>query len=123
MVRELDQAMDAGAFGLSSGLEYPLGAAVDDRRAGPPRDDHRASRRLFALHTRDRDFRAVEAFDEAFEIAERSGTPLQISHIAPRRGAPDGALVDVLDADRSGARGRARRRRATSTPGSTASPS
>ena len=96
MVRELDFAMEAGAFGLSSGLEYPLGARTTTDElvllAGA------AGRRggLFALHTRDRDFRAVEAFDEAFAVAERSGTALQISHIAPRRGAPDGALVDVL---------------------------
>ena len=105
MVAELDRAMEAGAFGLSLGLEYPLGAGatfeelVRLARAVARRDD------LLAIHTRDRDFHAVEAFDEAFGIAERSGVALQISHIAPRRGAPAGSLVDVLariDRSRSG---------------------
>ena len=97
MVAEVDRAMDAGAFGLSSGLEYPLGArATTDElvrlaRAVARRDG------LYAIHTRDRDFHAVDAFDEAFAIAERSGAATQISHIAPRRGAPAGALVDVLE--------------------------
>jgi len=97
MVVELERAMDAGAFGLSVGLEYPLGARtttdelVTLARAVARHDG------LFAIHTRDRDFHAVEAFDEAFAVGERSGAALQISHIAPRRGAPDGALVDVLE--------------------------
>jgi N-acyl-D-amino-acid deacylase len=96
MVAELDRAMEAGAFGLSAGLEYPLGAGATTqelvRLAGA------VARRdgLFAIHTRDRDFHAVEAFDEAFGIAEQSGVALQISHVAPRRGAPAGALADVL---------------------------
>src|SRR3954451_10094491 len=97
MTDELAAAFDDGAFGLSVGLEYPLGA-----RATPDELVALASavaRRdgLVAIHTRDRDFRAVEAFDEAFSVAERSGAALQISHIAPRRGAPNGALSDVLE--------------------------
>jgi N-acyl-D-aspartate/D-glutamate deacylase len=96
MVRGLDQAMEAGAFGLSSGLEYPLGARSTTEELVILATTAGRHGGIFAIHTRDRDFRAVEAFDEAFEIAERSRTPLQISHIAPRRGAPDGALVDVL---------------------------
>jgi N-acyl-D-amino-acid deacylase len=105
MADELDRAMDEGAFGLSAGLEYPLGAGATTNElvllAGT------VARRggLFAIHTRDRDFHAAEAFDEAFGIAERSGVALQISHIAPRRGAPAGSLVDVLariDRSRSG---------------------
>jgi N-acyl-D-amino-acid deacylase len=97
MVAEVDRAMEAGAFGVSSGLEYPLGArATTDElvviaRAAARHDG------LYAIHTRDRDFRAVEAFDEAFAVAERSGAALQISHIAPRRGAPEGALAEVLE--------------------------
>ncbi len=98
MVDELDAAFDAGAFGLSSGLEYPLGArATTDELVAPRLGRRAAAMASYAIHTRDRDFRAVEAFDEAFAVAERSGAALQISHIAPRRGAPDGALADVLE--------------------------
>jgi N-acyl-D-amino-acid deacylase len=105
MVAELDRAMEAGAFGLSLGLEYPLGAGAETGEL--VRMAEAVARRdgLYAIHTRDRDFGAVGAFDEAFGIAERTGVALQISHIAPRRGAPDGALEDVLariDRSRSG---------------------
>jgi N-acyl-D-aspartate/D-glutamate deacylase len=97
MAAEVDRAMDAGAFGLSSGLEYPLGArATTDELILLAETVARRSG-LYAIHTRDRDFKAVEAFDEAFAIAERSGAATQISHIAPRRGAPEGALEDVLE--------------------------
>jgi len=105
MVAELDRAMEAGAFGLSLGLEYPLGAGAETEEL--VRLAEAVARRdgLLAVHTRDRDFDAIEAFDEAFGIAERTGVALQISHIAPRRGAPAGALIDVLariDRSRSG---------------------
>jgi N-acyl-D-aspartate/D-glutamate deacylase len=96
MVVELDRAMEAGAFGLSAGLEYPLGAGATTEELVRLAQSVARSDGLFAIHTRDRDFHAVEAFDEAFEIAELSGVALQISHIAPRRGAPAGALADVL---------------------------
>ncbi len=96
MAGELERAMETGAFGLSSGLEYPLGARSTTEELVLLAAEAGRHDGLFALHTRDRDFRAVEAFDEAFEIARRSGTALQISHIAPRRGAPEGALADVL---------------------------
>ncbi|HEV8401817.1 MAG TPA: amidohydrolase family protein [Candidatus Limnocylindrales bacterium] len=96
MVAELDRAVEAGAFGLSLGLEYPLGAGSQTDELVTMAEAVARHDGLFAIHTRDRDFAAVEAFDEAFGIAERTGVALQISHIAPRRGAPDGALEDVL---------------------------
>ena len=117
--------MDEGAFGLSVGLEYPLGAARHDRRAGQ-RSPRRPARRggLFAIHTRDRDFRAVEAFDEAFAVAERSGAAVPDLAHPPRAGArPTARCADVARADRPGAGGRASTSPATSTPASTGSPS
>ena len=97
MVAALGRAMDEGAFGLSSGLEYPLGAAAttDELVALATETGRRGG--LYAIHTRDRDFHAVEAFDEAFAVAEQSGAPFQISHIAPRVGAPPTALADALE--------------------------
>jgi len=97
MVTELERAIDQGAFGLSSGLEYPLGRAAGRDELIALGTSVARARGLYAFHTRDRDFHAVEAFDEAFEVAERTGVAFQVSHIAPRRGAPDGALPDVLE--------------------------
>jgi N-acyl-D-amino-acid deacylase len=87
MVGLLGEAFDAGAFGLSSGLEYPLGlSCTTDELVVLTRE---AARRggFSTIHTRDRDFRASEAFDEAFDIGRRAEVPLQISqpHAALRR--------------------------------------
>jgi N-acyl-D-amino-acid deacylase len=92
----LDEALDAGAFGLSSGLEYPLGRAwatdeivalcrVAARRGG-----------YYAIHTRDRDLGSDAAFDEAFAIARRAEVALDISHLTPRYGAPPGSAARAL---------------------------
>jgi N-acyl-D-aspartate/D-glutamate deacylase len=106
MVGLLGDAFEAGVFGLSSGLEYPLGMAASTeelvvlaratgRRGG-----------FYAIHTRDRDFRAAEAFDEAFDIGRRAHVPLQISHLTPRYGAPADAAERALEAiDSARARG------------------
>ena len=102
----LDEALDAGAFGLSSGREYPLGQActaeeiihlcrVVRRRGG-----------FYAIHTRDRDVGSDGAFDEAFAIARQSGVALNISHLTPRYGAPPGATARALrEIDAARARG------------------
>jgi len=106
MVGLLGQAFDAGAFGLSSGLEYPLGLACTTEELVVLA---RATGRLggyYAIHTRDRDFKAVEAFDEAFDVGRRAEVPLQISHLTPRYGAPPGAAARALEAiDAARARG------------------
>ena len=81
---------------MSSGLEYPLGlACTTDELVALAR----ATARLggyYAIHTRDRDFRAVEAFDEAFDIGRRAEVPLQVSHLTPRYGAPADAAARAL---------------------------
>jgi N-acyl-D-amino-acid deacylase len=106
MVELLGEAFQAGAFGFSSGLEYPLGLACTTEELIVLA---RATGRLggfYAIHTRDRDFRAVEAFDEAFEVARRAEVPLQVSHLTPRYGSPRGATARALETiDAARARG------------------
>jgi N-acyl-D-amino-acid deacylase len=99
MCRYLEEAMEAGAFGLSTGLEYAAeaGASRDEivelctivrRRGG-----------LYATHTRFRDGGSVGAVEEALETARSTGVQLQISHLLPRGGRNDCeqcvALVDA----------------------------
>jgi N-acyl-D-amino-acid deacylase len=80
MRREVADAMDAGAFGLSSGLIYPPGlaspidelvdlAAVAGRYGG-----------FYATHMRNEGPRIMEALAEAFAVARAANLPLQISH-------------------------------------------
>jgi N-acyl-D-aspartate/D-glutamate deacylase len=83
MVRHLDEALDAGALGLSSGLIYPPGihaptdelirlATVTAKRGG-----------LYATHIRNESDGLFDALDEAIETirAAGSGGRLQVSHL------------------------------------------
>ena len=100
MCRDLEESLEAGAYGLSSGLEY-----VQERACTANEIDALCSivaRRggLYATHVRDRDERAIEAIDEAIGTAARTGVRLQISHITPRGGLADAeaALLRVDNA-------------------------
>lgn len=76
----LDEALDAGAFGLSSGLIYPPGLFGDTgelvelaRRL--PAD------RLYATHMRGEGAHLLDSIEEALEIARRGDCRVQISHL------------------------------------------
>lgn len=81
MAALVTQAMDEGAFGLSSGLEYEVGSysATDEvvtmaRAAG-------AKGGIYISHIRDEADLAMEAMREAIAIGERGKVPVQITHI------------------------------------------
>jgi N-acyl-D-amino-acid deacylase len=85
----LREGLEAGAFGYSSGLEYPL-------ERGAPEDEIEALCRTvakaggyYATHTRERDAGSVEAVAEALRTAERAEIRLQVSHLLPRSGHDD----------------------------------
>ncbi len=81
VIRAVEEAMDEGAFGLSTGLEYTPGrytpteeivamARVAGRRGG-----------LYASHIRNEETALLEAIDEAIAIGRESGARVQISHL------------------------------------------
>ena len=83
----VDEAMRAGAFGMSTGLVYPPGcfattdeivelAKVVARRGG-----------FYASHIRGERETILDAVREAIAVGERAGCPVQISHNAPKYGA------------------------------------
>ena len=81
MIKALEQALDEGAIGLSSGLAYPPGSAV-------PREEIITLAKvvarhggLYTTHMRSESSQLLESIDEAIDIAERSGARLQISHL------------------------------------------
>ncbi|MEO5824944.1 MAG: amidohydrolase family protein [Gemmatimonadales bacterium] len=81
MTEAVTAALDAGACGASSGLEYTPGAfaSVDEliELTRPL-----ASRGLcYASHMRNEDDRVVEALDEAIAVATGAGCRLQVSHL------------------------------------------
>jgi len=101
MAALVEQGMQDGAVGLSSGLEYEVGgyaetgelvalAAAAARHGG-----------IYMSHIRDEADKAFDAFQEAIAIGERAHIPVQISHIKLgtvgvwRKAAEAIALIDA----------------------------
>ena len=93
-----EEAMAAGAVGLSTGLEYAPGitAGVDEiATVFEPVGDHD---RIYATHSRNRAEAMIEAADEAIAVAEHAGARLQLSHFVRRPWAPAGIPDRAMDA-------------------------
>ena len=101
VVLALEEGMDQGAFGLSSGLEYVPGsyspaeelislAEVVARRGG-----------LYATHMRAEGALLLEAVAEALEVGRRTGVRVEISHLKAA-GRPNwhkqSSALDMLEA-------------------------
>jgi N-acyl-D-amino-acid deacylase len=77
LVRE---GMDAGCFGLSTGLIYEPGRyATTDEIVALARDV-RGAGGLYATHMRDEGVGLLDSVREAIEIGQRARVPIQISH-------------------------------------------
>jgi N-acyl-D-aspartate/D-glutamate deacylase len=89
-LRQLDRSMEAGAWGFSTGLEYPAerGAEGDEICAFCKVAARHGG--IYATHTRYRDSRSAAAVMEAIETARRAEVSLQISHLLPRNFAEEG---------------------------------
>ena len=97
MARLVDQCMDEGAGGLSSGLEYFPGILAAPEHLVPLCEVAAKYKRLYATHVRNRDTQYDLGFAEAISTARQSGAKLQISHIQPKFGAPDYAMHHTLE--------------------------
>jgi N-acyl-D-amino-acid deacylase len=104
VTRHLEEGLDAGAIGLSSGLFTPPGsfASAEEMRAlGDVLRRHDAA---YASHIRNEAGGVLEAVDEAIGVGERCGVHVQIGHLkvsgteswgtAPR-------LVELVEAARA----------------------
>ncbi len=97
MGRLVDRAMDEGAGGFSSGLEYWPGSLASPEDLVPICAVAAKRDRLYATHVRNRDTHYDLGFAEAIATARQSGARLQISHIQPKFGAPDYAMEHTLE--------------------------
>jgi N-acyl-D-amino-acid deacylase len=80
----LHEAMDSGALGLSSGLEYSPGMYADEAELGRLCRVVGRHEGTYASHIRSRGDGFVAAVAEAISIAETGGVRLVLSHLAPR---------------------------------------
>ena len=81
ILRWVEEGMDQGAFGISTGLEYTPGrytptdeiiemARIVSRRGG-----------LYASHIRNEEATLLEAVNEAINIGEKTGSRVEVSHL------------------------------------------
>jgi N-acyl-D-amino-acid deacylase len=108
MTRLLEEGLEQGAWGYSTGLEYAQerGATEEELTALAGVAARRGG--LYATHTRRRDAGAAEAVEEAVRTSRNAGARLQVSHLIPRSGVDEGrrclavlepALAEGLDVE------------------------
>ena len=78
---EVIKAIEEGAIGISTGLEYTPGSFASTEELIELCKVAPEKFRLYATHMRNEDNYVLEAIDEAIEIAKRSNSRLQISHL------------------------------------------
>jgi N-acyl-D-amino-acid deacylase len=99
MTRLLEEGLEQGAWGYSTGLEY-----AQERGATEAELTHlcRVSARrggIYATHTRRRDAGSAEAVEEAVRTARAADGRLQVSHLIPRSGEEEGRrCIDAVEA-------------------------
>ncbi|MDP3388172.1 MAG: amidohydrolase family protein [Eubacteriales bacterium] len=97
MKRLLEESMECGSFGFSTGLEYFPGNSADRKEIFGLCDIVKRYDGLYATHVRNRDEQYQKGYGEAFDTANKTGVRLQISHAVPKYGAPEEATEWVLD--------------------------
>lgn len=102
----LREALEEGAWGLSTGLDYPPGSYAQTDELVALCTEVSKLGGIYHTHVRYRlGDRFLDPFKEAIEIGRRSGVPVHITHFYLRVGSPGGAerlLGLVEDGRRAG---------------------
>lgn len=106
MKQRLEQALDEGGAGFSTGLAYAPGMFA------PPEEVVELARvtadagKIYTSHMRSESARLLEAIDETLEVGRRTGVRVQVSHLKTAGkenwGLLDGALERIERARESG---------------------
>lgn len=80
MLEGVNEAMAAGAAGVSSGLFYPPAQAAPAEEVKALLGPVARLNGVYTAHIRDEGDRVTEALDETFDIAETAGVRLVVSH-------------------------------------------
>ncbi len=101
MTRLLEEALDDGAFGLSSGLIYPPGVYSETGELDALAEVLARRGSLYTTHMRNEMDGVAAALAEAIGIGRHGDIPVQISHlkVASRRqwGTMEGLLATIAD--------------------------
>ncbi|MCC7300558.1 MAG: D-aminoacylase [Verrucomicrobia bacterium] len=81
MCRALEQALDEGGCGMSTGLIYPPASAVPADEIIALAKVCAAKNKIYTSHMRSEGKQLLEAIDEALTIGRKSGARIQISHL------------------------------------------
>jgi len=91
----LAEAMQAGAFGMSTGLVYPPGCYASTDEIIALCQVVSRFHGMYASHIRGERETILEAVAEAIRIGREASVPVQISHNAPKFGAPCDASANL----------------------------
>ena len=99
MTRLLEESLEQGAWGYSTGLEYAQERGATEAELTALCRVSAARGGIYATHTRRRDAGSAEAVEEAVRTARASEGRLQVSHLIPRSGEEEGSrCIAVVDA-------------------------
>jgi len=96
MRRELEAALQAGVWGFTSGLEYPPSSYADEDELTELCAVVAEYGGFYATHLRNEGDTLVESVQEALNVAERAGLPLQLSHHKAENRANWGKVTTTL---------------------------
>jgi N-acyl-D-amino-acid deacylase len=91
----LNEALQAGAFGMSTGLVYPPGCFASTNEIVALCQVVRQHHGFYASHIRGERETILEAVCEAIRIGAEANVPVQISHNAPKFGAAKDAHANL----------------------------
>lgn len=97
-------AIEHGACGGSSGLEYVPGAFASRKELIALCEPLATARLPYATHMRNEDDRLLDSLDESIAVARSAGCPLQVSHLktqGPRNWPKIDAALDRLEKARA----------------------
>jgi N-acyl-D-amino-acid deacylase len=92
-----DQCMNDGAVGLSTGLEYLPGRYATVDEIAPLAAVAKKSKGIYTSHIRNEGDTLLESIAEAIEVGERTGIPVQVSHIKAEGRRNWGKVAAALD--------------------------
>ena len=100
----VQQAMEDGAFGLSSGLEYAPGAYATPEELIALAQAASPYGGLYISHIRDEGGKLLESVGEVIRVGEEGGVPAQVTHhkvIGPNRWGGTEASLRLIDEARA----------------------